>query len=187
MKRLIILLCLLLIAAPALALRCNGRLVGNGDHAIKVREHCGEPFYMDRYSEWLIIGDASPVQRRIEQTVEVWFYNFGTTRFMQRLVFVDDRLRSDTALGYGFNRPSKSCNVDQLPMGLTNGEVIARCGRPSSQSDRYQDELNRDAQGVSRLRVLRQEDWVYAAATSRDSRLLLFLDGQLIDRQRLDR
>ena len=187
MKRLIILLCLLLIAAPAWALRCNGRIVGSGDHAIKVREHCGGPFYIDRYSEWQVLGEPASLQRRIEQTVEVWFYNFGTTRFMQRLVFVDDRLRAETALGYGFNRPSKGCNVDQLPLGLSNGEVVARCGRPDSQSERYQDEISRDGQGVSRLRVLRQEDWIYAAATAKGTRVLVFLDGRLIETQRLDR
>lgn len=187
MRRSVLWLCLLLLASPVWALRCNGRIVDSGDHAIKVREHCGEPFYIDRYSEWQVLGEPASLQRRIEQTVEVWFYNFGSNRFMQRLVFVDDRLRADKALGYGFNRPSKGCNVDQLPMGLSNGEVVARCGRPSSQSERYQDEISRDGQGVSRLRVRRQEDWLYAAAVSKDSRLLVFLDGQLIDTQRLDR
>ncbi len=178
---------LLIVAMPAQALRCNGRLVDPGDHALQVRERCGEPFWTDRYSEWLVRGERGPLEQRVERTVEVWFYNFGSNRFMQRLVFRDDRLQREEGLGYGFDRKPKKCNLDMLLPGISNGEIIARCGLPQSQRERYGDLIERDGQGNARVRVLRQEDWIYDPGSSRDYRLLLLVDGRLEQTQRLDR
>lgn len=181
------LLLLLAFATPAQALRCNGRLVGNGDHALQVRERCGEPYWVDQYSDWLILGERGPQEQRVERRVEVWFYNFGSNRFLQRLVFRDDRLQHEEHLGYGFDRAPQRCKLDALPRGLSNGEIIARCGQPMSRNERYADLTERDGQGNARLRVLRREEWIYDAGASRDYRLLLLIDGRLSEVERLDR
>jgi hypothetical protein len=188
MKTVFLVLLLLSIALPAQALRCNGRLVDPGDHALQVRERCGEPFWIDSYSEWLISGERGPLERRVERNVEVWFYNFGSNRFIQRLVFRDDRLQHEESLSYGFDRASKNrCNLDTLPTGISNGEIIARCGPPKSRRERYADQIERDGQGNARVRVQRQEDWIYDTGASRDYRLLLIVDGRLYETERLDR
>jgi len=187
MKSLFLLLLLLAVAAPAQALRCNGRLVGDGDHSIQVRERCGEPFWIDQYSEWLIVGEQGALEQRVERSVEVWFYNFGSNRFMQRLVFRDDRLQREEQLGYGFDRVAKKCNLDTLPTGISNGEIIARCGQPMDRRERFGDLVERDGKGNARVRVRRQEDWIYDPGSSRDYRLLLMIDGRLAETQRLDR
>jgi hypothetical protein len=187
MKSIFVLLLLLLIAAPAQALRCNGRLVDPGDHAVQVIEHCGQPYWIDRYSEWLISGERGPLEQRAERIVEVWFYNFGSNRLIQRLVFRDDRLLHEQSLGYGFTGNSRKCKLDMLPRGISNGEVIARCGPPQSRRERYADQTERDGQGNARVRVLRQEEWIYDPGSSRDYRLLIMVDGFLTETQRLDR
>lgn len=186
MKILLVLL-MLAISVPAHALRCDGRLVNPGDHALQVRERCGEPYWVDRYSEWLIRGERGPLEQRIERNVEVWFYNFGSNRFLQRLVFRDNRLQSEQNLGYGFTRQPERCNVDRLLPGTSNGEIIARCGPPQSQSQRYGDVIERDDSGNARVRVVRRDEWIYDAGGSRDYRLLVIVDGRLSETQRLDR
>lgn len=186
MKSMLSLLLLLCLAAPAHALRCDGRLVDEGDHAITVRERCGEPFWIDRYSEWLIQGEHGPREQRVEIGVEVWYYNFGDDRFMQRLSFREDRLQREEALGYGFNRLPKRCRLDTLPEGLTSGEVIARCGYPERRSESYRDETHRDDRGNARVHVSRREDWIYRGGSRRDARVLVMIDGRLADTQRLD-
>ncbi len=184
--KLFCILLLLAIAAPAHALRCKGRLVQLGDHALQARKHCGEPYWIDTHGEWLISGERGPLERRVERKVEVWYYNFGSNRFLQRLVFRDDRLQHEESLGYGFDRPAKGCNPDTLIAGTSNGEIIARCGLPQSQSERYADQTERDGQGNARLRVQRQQEWVYDSGNSRGPRLLLLIDGRLAEVQRLD-
>jgi len=185
MKSVFALILLLLVTAPAHALRCDGRLVDEGDHALTVRERCGEPFWVDRYSEWLIQGEDGPVEQRIEIPVEVWFYNFGDNRFMQKLSFRDDRLVREEALGYGFKQLPKRCRLDTLPEGLTSGEVIARCGHPQRRSASYRDQANRDDRGNARVHVSRREDWIYGDSSRRDARVLVLIDGQLAETQRL--
>ncbi len=174
-------------ASPAWALRCDGRIVEVGDHALQVRERCGEPYWVDRYSEWLITGENGPREQRVERTVEAWYYNFGSNRLLQRLVFRDDRLTREESLGYGFTKLPSRCDVDALPRGTSNGEIIARCGEPSSQVTRYGDTVERDGLGNARVRVSRREEWVYDPGDSRDYRLLLLIDGKLSEIQRLDR
>ncbi len=186
MKFAFALMFLLFGAAPAMALRCDGRLVDEGDHALLVRKHCGEPFWIDRYSEWLIQDEDGAREQRVEISVEVWFYNFGDDRFMQKLSFRDDRLQREEALGYGFDRLPQRCKHDTLPEGLSSGEVIARCGYPQRRSETYRDQVNRDHSGNARVHVSRREDWIYGDAGRRDARVLVLIDGRLAETQRLD-
>jgi hypothetical protein len=52
---------LLLAAAEARALRGDDRVVDIGDHAIQVRERCGEPFWIDADAELLVQGEHGPL------------------------------------------------------------------------------------------------------------------------------
>ena len=187
MRAILAILPLLVCAWPAHALRCDGKIIDRDDHSIRVREHCGEPFWIDRYSEWLIQGEEGPLQRRIEIQIEVWFYNFGSDRLMHQLAFRDDRLQDLETLGYGFDRPAKGCRIDMLPNGLSSGEVVARCGMPQSRRERYSDQVERDERGNARVRALRREDWIYGEGTARDTRVVVMLDGRLAETQKLDR
>lgn len=178
---------MLLLSTAAQALRCEGRLVEPGDHAVQVVQVCGEPFWVDQHSEWLISGEGGPLEQRVERVVEVWYYNFGADRLMQRLVFRDDRMQSEESLGYGFDRPARDCNPDRLPMGISNGEIIARCGAPLSRREQYADQVERDGRGLAQVRVQRREHWVYGRGSGSSQRVLLLVDGRLTQTQRLRR
>ena len=181
---------LLLLAAaaePAQALRCNGRLVDLGDHAVQVERRCGEPYWIETYSEWLVAGEDRALEQRVERQLEAWYYNFGADRLLHRLLFVDGRLVRDDTLGYGVARIGSRCNYDLLDRGVSIGEVVARCGLPASQNRRYGQVTQRDANGLAREREIRRDEWVYDPGGNRRLELFVFIDGRLTDRDQLDR
>jgi hypothetical protein len=187
-RRALAMLVLLLGAcAPALALRCDGRVVDLGDHAIQITERCGAPFWVDGYTEVLVRGEFGPLEQRFERPVEAWYYNFGPNRLLRRLLLVDDRLVREDSLGYGVATIGADCRIDALPAGTPAGIIVARCGEPASRRERWREIVRRDAAGNARRRFIRDEDWVYDLDANRDLRLLRLVDGVVQSVERLDR
>ena len=177
---------LLLGMGPAHALRCSGRIVELGDHAYELQKRCGSPYWVERYSEWLVLGERGPLERQIEHVVEAWYYNFGPNKLLRRMVLRENRVVREDTLGYGFATLGRNCKLDALVPGMSNGEIVARCGTPAAQDTRYANEIVRDRAGASRQRAIRREEWVYESA-GRDPYLLLLIDGTLSRIQRLDK
>jgi hypothetical protein len=101
------------LASTALAddtMRCGSRLVSTGDTKDKVRALCGEPTSVS------LVGVQSAPQYYyrgpydysyfgptwFEVPVEVWTYNFGTTKLLRKLRFVGDELDEIWTAGYGY-------------------------------------------------------------------------------------
>jgi hypothetical protein len=183
----LVLLATLGTSAPAHALRCNGRLVDTGDHAVQVERRCGEPYWIETFSEWLVVGENSAIERRVERQFEAWYYNFGPDRLLHRLLFVDGRLVRDDTLGYGVSKIGGRCNYDTLDRGLSIGEVVARCGLPASKSRRYGLVTLRDDSGRAREREARRDEWIYDPGSNRRLQLVVFIDGNVSERELLDR
>ena len=122
--QLLVLLPLALLAEPALAFRCQGKIVKEGDPKAKVLRFCGEPVSVehrtiyrggvpyartatavgldgtatDSTREELLIHDRSVV----EVSVEEWTYNFGPHRLMRLVRFEDGLVAEVTGLSYGY-------------------------------------------------------------------------------------
>ena len=91
-------------------MRCGSRLVSSGDGKDKVRALCGEPTSVS------LVGVQSAPQYYyrgpydysyfgptwFEVPVEVWTYNFGTTKLLRKLRFVGDELDEIWTDGYGY-------------------------------------------------------------------------------------
>jgi len=101
---------LLLSMEPAWALRCSPFLVLEGDYEFQVLRKCGEPDYYESRVEyrWIpapVYGLTPPgpaYGALVPVYVDVWIYNFGPQRFMQRLIFENGRLIQIKDLGYGY-------------------------------------------------------------------------------------
>ncbi len=102
-----------LVAAPAQALRCDGRLISDGDPKGRVLSHCGEPTSIERRvavrrapAVRLIEGRlvSGPAVNLEEVTIETWLYNFGPRRLMRELRFENGRLVRIERLGYGYHK-----------------------------------------------------------------------------------
>lgn len=115
----------LLAAEPALAMRCKGKLVKEGDPQAKVLKFCGEPVSTQQrliyrsgvpYAwtgrrlgverdgvsvtrrEELVIHDRSVVEVLIEE----WTYNFGPHRLMRTVRFENGLVADVIGHGYGY-------------------------------------------------------------------------------------
>ena len=104
-----------LAAAPARAedsMRCGSKLISVSDGKDKVRALCGEPSsvsfqgvirraaryqYGFGYSRYEYYGPGV-----IDMPVEVWTYNFGTSKLLRKLRFVGDELDEIRTDGYGY-------------------------------------------------------------------------------------
>jgi len=102
-------LMLLLGSAPAWALRCDSRLVLEGDYKLQVLQKCGEPDYRESRVEYRLTrlrgsGLNQPgLDQEVQQPVVIdeWTYDFGPHRFMQLLIFENGRLVRIKDLDYG--------------------------------------------------------------------------------------
>lgn len=80
------------------SLRCGSYLVSVGDPGYEVEARCGQP--SDRY--FTADGD-------------IWIYNFGPSRFLEQLRFLNGRLVDISAHGYGFNAPPQGQSPPSQP------------------------------------------------------------------------
>jgi len=107
----------LLLVAPTVSLsedsmRCGSKLISVSDGKDKVRALCGEPTSIDfqgvirrvpRYeygygfSRYQYYGPGV-----VDMPVEVWTYNFGTSKLLRKLRFVGDELEEIRTDGYGY-------------------------------------------------------------------------------------
>mgnify|MGYP000141508575 CR=1 FL=1 len=120
-------LIILAAAAPASALRCSGKVIDRGMPQAEVLESCGEPTWVDERQEerfsrncrdpyfWTYPDDDGRyeehyyIYRGKRYTgckkiviIEEWFYNFGTSRLTQTLIFENSRLVHIRQGGYGY-------------------------------------------------------------------------------------
>jgi len=99
---------LLLAALPAAAdsMRCGSKFVDDGATTEKVLYHCGEPVSKERYwitrqPRYYVGSNEYSFPGEEDVPVDLWTYDFGPNKLMQRLRFVAGELKSIETLGYG--------------------------------------------------------------------------------------
>ena len=114
----ILVVLLLIVNIPAHALRCDGKLIQEGDEQYRVIKLCGKPDYMQRRSEfrtrsvalthrslldikreYALRGDS--YEETEEILIEEWIYDFGRSRFSQKIHFENGEVVEIERLGYG--------------------------------------------------------------------------------------
>jgi len=149
-----------LCAAIGMGLRCSHHVVTPGMIAAQVRNACGAPFWNDSYAALEVLGANGPVEEQREINWDVWYYNFGSSQFMQRLTFRNGELQTVEALGYGVTEFGTTCPPPLAARGLTDGELVARCGQPASRQTN-EGALLRRVPGIVFAREDRREEWLY--------------------------
>ncbi|WP_295881995.1 DUF2845 domain-containing protein [uncultured Thiohalocapsa sp.] len=107
MHRCLVLLFCLAVAAPAQALRCGTNVVSEGDSTFKLLKTCGEPTLRETTERKIPYQIYDRVQGRTitaydSVPVEIWTYNFGPRRFIQRITIEDGRIKRIESGGYGY-------------------------------------------------------------------------------------
>lgn len=107
---------LLVLAAgllPAIAaadtMRCGSALISDGDSIDRVLEYCGEPqqrrrTWIQRQPRFEFGGQEIPFQGTEDVPVDVWTYDFGSSRLMRRVRFIAGKVQSIVTLEHGTNR-----------------------------------------------------------------------------------
>lgn len=183
----LLILAMLLLSPSAFAMRCGTRLVTEGLEDFRVRERCGEPFWTDHYTNVDVLGAYGPLERQRSVQYDVWYYNFGPRRLMQRLVFRDGQLLREDSLGYGVAEIGADCNPNRLLDGLSAGELFARCGEPAARRSDTDTIVRRPAPGVERWSDQRRETWTYDFGDGRMLRQVRILNGRVTGSELLPR
>lgn len=94
---------------PALAfgqsVRCSNKIISEGSTRLDVQRLCGEPAQVEQKT---IYNDVSAGQSNVrtgsttEVHLEMWVYNFGPNRLMQRIWLQDGVVVRIESMGYGF-------------------------------------------------------------------------------------
>ncbi|MCH8507037.1 MAG: DUF2845 domain-containing protein [Ectothiorhodospiraceae bacterium] len=155
--------------------RCGSSLVSLGDWPVEVRDRCGEPDYIATYPTAAIPGLG------IVQEVEHWYYNRGPQRFIRRLEFRNGSLQREDTLGYGFSGDSPgACTPASLEQGLSEFEVVTRCGEPLSRRTQWRAYSSRNAAGVVQGQALMPvETWLYDFGDRHFRRELTVVNGRV--------
>ncbi len=127
MPRFVLLLtCFVLVSASSAdALRCGSRLISKGAYKPEVLYKCGEPDFVEEFLLYDTVilnprtrrrtihnhrvpmhgGYEIPHGHKLLATpvrAEDWTYNFGPNRLMQRLLFINGKLKKIESIGYGY-------------------------------------------------------------------------------------
>jgi len=92
---------MILALLPTLALgdpmRCGSELITKGTSQAKVAALCGQPAQVVRPA---VSGGVEPGVSDVDE--EIWVYNFGPNRLMQRIRFRNGIVASIDSVGYGY-------------------------------------------------------------------------------------
>lgn len=86
-------------------LRCGNDLMTVGDSEAKVLARCGPPAQqITTYRENSQINTISPIKQveKVQTTVDIWTYNFGSQRLQYKLTFENGQLVNIETGDYGY-------------------------------------------------------------------------------------
>jgi hypothetical protein len=111
---------------------------------------------------------------------------------IRRLIFRNGRLQSQDTQGYGFlPGAAGDCNPRALRHGMSEFEVVGRCGEPLSRRITWvaPEEYTRDSSGrSSSLQVVYPlEEWMYEFGRNQFRRIVTFSNGRIIEIKTADK
>lgn len=171
-------------------LRCGNRLVSLGDNKAEVLIKCGAPAWKDAWSDQEIDNVNTVNALRISVERERWVYNFGHNTFLRFLVFENGRLAKITTGGYGYDgrHPAdKPCDTGEIQIGITQYDILQRCGEPAFRDTRQEEQLIAIDEHTNRLTINRIDEWTYNFGPNRFLRILKFKNGELVSVETGDR
>ncbi len=159
--------------------RCDGSIVKRGDRAFEVRQRCGEPDAL------VPLHTVYTVRYGHVPTREEWQYNFGPHRLMRFLVFQNGRLSQIRTGSHGFHGQPRQCRPIHIEPGMSQMELMARCGEPMARELRItQSSYRLDPKGRHYRRGLPAEDWIYDFGSNQFIRIVTLINGRVVNVER---
>jgi hypothetical protein len=98
-------------SSPAAAdtMRCGSRLISDGDTIEQVLESCGQPAertrtWIQRQPRFEYGGREIPFEGREDVPVDLWTYDFGSSKLKRRVRIVAGKVQSIETLEHGSSR-----------------------------------------------------------------------------------
>jgi len=170
--------------------RCGSNLVSVGNTKAEVLIKCGAPDWKDDWTSEVINNVNTADELRVSIDRERWLYNLGPNSFLRFLLFENGRLIKISTGGYGYDKkhPSiKPCDGDEIKIGLSQYEILQRCGQPFFKDTRREERLHNVDDQTKRLVINRVDEWTYNFGPNRFLRILKFENGELVDIETGDR
>jgi hypothetical protein len=177
-------------ASASDTLRCGNRLVSIGNTKAEVLIKCGSPQWKDAWTDTVINNPDTVGAVRVNIDRERWIYDLGRHSFMRFLLFENGRLVKITTgdYGYGGGRSSAGlCDAGEMQTGVTQYEILQRCGEPAFKDSRQEERLATVDDHNSRLTIKRIDEWTYNFGPNKFLRILTFEDGRLVNIETGDR
>jgi Protein of unknown function (DUF2845) len=177
-------------AATSDTLRCGNRLVSPGDNKAEVLIKCGSPAWKDAWTDQVIDNVNTADALRVSIDRERWVYNFGHNSFLRFLLFENGRLIKITTGGYGYDggySSAKHCDSGEIQTGISQYEILQRCGEPAFKDTRQEEQLTSVDEHHNRLTTNRIDEWTYNFGPTKFLRILKFENGELVDVETGDR
>lgn len=191
------------------SLRCENRLVKAGYSQLEVEEICGFPAFIDLYQEEITFKTyqrvAKPTDNKTDRhtkshkneddyqlinthssliNIEIWTYNFGSSRFIRTLRFENDKLVSIQDGSYGFDQVQKNFNPR---LGSSKAIVCLKYGAATDiqKNLSYQENVTREADGdylyvKHHTTPIINEKWIYDLGPDSYLQELYFENDRLI-------
>ncbi|MCG6940350.1 MAG: DUF2845 domain-containing protein [Thiohalocapsa sp.] len=107
MRQILLLCCCLALTNPAYALRCGTAVVSEGDSTMNLLRFCGQPTMKERQDRRILTRSYDAVRGiyvddYVTVPSEIWTYNFGPRRFVQRITIEDGKIKQIESAGYGY-------------------------------------------------------------------------------------
>jgi hypothetical protein len=100
---------LVLICTPTFALsqslRCSNKIISEGSTRAEVASLCGDPTQVEQKTIYNDVSGATSnviARTATEIHLEMWIYNFGPNRLMQRIWLQDGVVVRIESMGYGY-------------------------------------------------------------------------------------
>jgi len=171
-------------AAGSETLRCGKRLASAGDTKAEVLIKCGAPAWKDAWTD-MVITNANTVNAvRVSIDRERWVYNFGHNSFLRYLLFENGRLTKVTTGDYGYDGALPSaerCDSTEIQTGITQYEILQRCGEPAFKDSRQVEQLTSADEHTNTLTIKRIDEWTYNFGPTKFLRILKFENGELVE------
>ena len=180
----VVLSCFILILSGqnAFAFRCDGGLVNEGDNKLSVLSKCGKPNWVDRWTDEIVNFPNTDLEHRFTRINERWIYNFGPNEFIRIVTFSGSTVSGIETGSHGFTvvPDMQRCDLDSFALGVTSGEVAARCGEPDLRAQRYE-LVTHPIPGGRRQISVTVDEWTFDLGPTSFMRLLIFRNGNLVE------
>ncbi len=164
--------------------RCGTNIVTLGDTAYDVLMKCEKPGWTDKGEVEVIKEITHGEWRKVHINRETWLYNWGPNKFMNELIFVNDKLDEIKVLGYGYLEKDIGRfgnDENKLYIQMSKPEVLIHWGDPDYKTNMIEERVYKVKEKKFLKYNITISKWIYSFGVNRFQKTLIFENDRLIE------